>query len=208
VPVVAVAIGLGVDRLLGRLLEPRTRNVVYAVCAAGVPVFVAVGLHTGAIDPLSAYNTAAADLGSHQIPVDQTVGELLQHSSRCVFVAPEYAKPLEYYGLVAGDRLPSQADNGSIAATGGSVPDAAPTIDAAVRAVNARWLVVTDLAEWSSDAAYRAAVAQRFTLYRAGPGYLIYEIQTASSQAATLFTGTAQPRQLGAPRRRSWAASL
>jgi 4-amino-4-deoxy-L-arabinose transferase-like glycosyltransferase len=181
VPVVAVAIGLGVDRLLGRLQEPRAKGVVYAVGATAVPVFVAVGLHTGAIDPLSAYNTAAADLGSHQIPVDETVGDLLHHSSQCVFVAPEYAKPLEYYGLLAGDRLPSQADDGSIVFTGGTVRDAASTIDAAVRAVNARWLVITDLAEWSTDDAYKAAVAQRFTLYRAGPGYLIYAVRTTSS---------------------------
>jgi len=103
VPIVALSVAPLGERLAA-MLEQTWGSEQARLLLAGV-LGVAVSL---AAFPLLVRVTKPPD---HRIlERSGLIGEVVHHSSHCLFLAPFYGKPLEYHGLVAGRWWPNRVD--------------------------------------------------------------------------------------------------
>ncbi len=145
-----------------RARQDRARKIV-----ATVAIIASVGLGMLATVepdgfPLVPAATSAETRNS-ELEVPATIGDLVDHSTTAVFLAPDYGLALMYYGGFAGTPWPDAAD-------------AERTLQSIRRARGATFFVVTDMSAWAARPELHAFLKQ-YPLVAADRDFRVYDIR-------------------------------
>jgi hypothetical protein len=105
--------------------------------------------------------------------VAATVGNIVQHSTRTVFLSPFYGAPLEYYGELAGEWWPRQREQL------GRGPETERSVSERFRALGfePEYFIITDFVALRSYEQDLEAFLEHCTLLADSSEYLIYHLQ-------------------------------
>jgi 4-amino-4-deoxy-L-arabinose transferase-like glycosyltransferase len=118
-------------------------------------------------------------------------GEAVGHSSRTVFLARWYGKPLQYHGILAGTKWPVQEEFDLEAKSG------APILDAEHRLLQrvmegAEFFVITDRVEFDKQEDL-ARILSHFPVVAAGEELLVFDLRGTRPANAQPSSGTSVP---------------
>lgn len=194
IPIVAIGLGLMVDRVVAWAREARFDMLGAALLAVIAPVLIA----TAVLKPLSLQdaeqsrlNLARAILNPDRLQAHspgrqilsstrrtyREIGRLVGHSERTVHVAQDYGKPLYYYGRVAGTGWPGAADIAYVRAQGQDPNTGTVLLDEIVTKRKPQWFIVTDFAEYQRQPELRQALESRYRLRHRSDRYLVFDLR-------------------------------
>jgi len=154
IPIVALCLAPAFDAIVHRLDQPRRRGYL-RVC------LVVIALGTIAY-PIYAHRRSRAG-GERTVATAQEVGDIVEHSRRIIFLAPDYGMPLKYHGEVAGwiwwdsRELRLRAEQ-----RGGPVPSVEDRFVQIQKESSPEYFVVTDLKEFEAQPDLERFLRKRF----------------------------------------------
>jgi hypothetical protein len=174
-PVVAIAVGLVAQRVLdaaaaydgfGRPARLLAAAVVVLACGDAV---------------LASYDRLRRLDFSSKVRTYADVGRAVGHNRHCLMLSDWYSYPLRYHGRVAGrawpqwydfrlDRILGRPDNG-----------AGQRLDDMIRAVEARYFIVTDLEEYARQDDLRTVLEERYPVAARGNAHLVFDLTVPSA---------------------------
>jgi hypothetical protein len=179
---VLVAASLSMSVVAGRIALVARRvwkDRTGALLLAGI-LALAVLLAAGSV---IARVTAIGDLAI--VSAWREAGRVVSHSSRTVFLARWYGKPLQYHGELAGVRWPSKKEL-DLAAQAGSQRDESESLLLQRIAEGAEYFIVTDRVEFERQQGLLRLLT-RFPLMAAGPELLVFSLKTPQPAGATPY---------------------
>jgi Dolichyl-phosphate-mannose-protein mannosyltransferase len=124
-------------------------------------------------------NPAFQHPATAQIRSWREIGELVDHSTKVVYLEGNYGVTLEYYGFLSGTWWPKTWDQEATRLMGGlagSVPD---TFARLKQRVDPDYFVVADVPEFMSQPELRAFLTARSRVMAETSDYIIFDLRTA-----------------------------
>lgn len=175
VPVVALGLAQLIVPLVERLdtgsFPQRWKLAVWAVVLVGL--FVAAGTSVQARRRVPDYTA--------EIAVARDVGRLVGHSTRTIFLAPDYGHPLMYYGELSGRDWPYGYDIRDEALYTTSPRSAAERLARMTEAEAADFFVVLDRDELSRQPDLAMVLRERFPVFAEGERFIIFDMRTTEA---------------------------
>lgn len=173
IPIAALGVGLTADAAYARVAAMTLTRATRMTLAGGCAVLTAALLVS---DVRLARKGLGADARRHraQAPV---IGDLVDHSTEAVALAPAYGRPLSYEGNLSASAWPTQGDFRFRALQGQARRTTAEQLDA----VTADWFIVTDFRELAAQPELEELLDRRARLVARTPGYLVYDLRSPPS---------------------------
>lgn len=175
VPIVALGLGSVGDWVFGHLPRRGRWSWRVAVTALGLlAIALAVTRYRGQL--LAFERTVNVD---DTVTLAQRIGGAIGHSRETVFLAPEYGRPLSYYGDLSGRNWPQRGDFAAAALRGLPVPTAEERFRELASRVMPEYFIVTSLAEFESQQDLKQFLTTGFPQVAEIDGCLIFDLRHA-----------------------------
>jgi hypothetical protein len=205
VPIVALSLGPGADKLFGLLSrkDAVSHLIRYGSVAAVVSMafvilicfqawarkdgFSGLKHRLKAVVPVIGISRwtgsfITSDYGK-QIRTYRRIGDLVNHSTRTVFLSDYYGKPLRYHGEICGFPWPQTTD--LQASKLQKLPEL--TVEERLTMITKRngceYFIVTERMEFERQPALKALLTEAYPLFAEGTDFLIFDLRTPVSNA-------------------------
>jgi 4-amino-4-deoxy-L-arabinose transferase-like glycosyltransferase len=148
--------------------SPRLRWIPRGLPVAVLAVLIAAALARSAMRP------RASD---HEAVIAQQIGDLVQHSTRTVYLAADYGVPLEYHGQLAGAAWPIASDLEWERLAGVPQPNAEQRFDMWFAPDAPEYFIVLDLSELDNQPDLKQFLMDDFRLIAQTPDYWVFDLR-------------------------------
>ena len=170
IPIVALSLGPLAAVALDGLGKFRTRWYTSTALLAvfGLAVLFSL-LHLPA--------PASRSYGAYFVTTHREIGEIVEHSTKTIFLSPHYGKPLQYHGELAGAWWPSRGDLRARRLSGHKDLAADQWFESLRAKTSADYFIVTDLPEFYAQRDLVQLLIERFAVIARSPRYVIFDMR-------------------------------
>jgi hypothetical protein len=112
-----------------------------------------------------------------QVRVAQEIGVVIQHSTKTIFLAFAYGKPLEYHGGISGEYWPNGSDIRAERLRGELALTARERLDSLIMRFSPEYFIVTDFQEFESQDDLKQYLSGAFPIAEQTREYLIFDLR-------------------------------
>ena len=121
-----------------------------------------------------------------QVMIAQKIGEDVGHSTKTIFLAPNYGLPIIYHGELAGRSWPRREDFQKYRLEGRRALTVEERFNTLRAKYSPEYFIVTDPREFRSQVDLRDFLATNFPILSRNPSYIIFDLRKRSILGETL----------------------
>jgi hypothetical protein len=169
IPILALSIG-PIFALILSHLEKTYRQGTWRLAILAILLF---GLS------LSLYKTRWRVINTgyeREVKVAQEIGQAVNHSTKTIFLAPNYGRPLVYHGELYGLNWPQAGDFYLGQLSGQPIPDTQELFNEWISTYAAEYFIVTDFEEFAAQSELKNLLTHNYPVIANTPDYLIFKL--------------------------------
>jgi hypothetical protein len=175
IPVVAVTLAAPGTVVMGRLRDVGRRwsGGLALFAAALIGIFFSVD---------AARDVPSSSRIDQMVAEARRIGEAVNHSTRTIFLAAHYGKPLQYHGGIYGLNWPWSGDVRAERLRGERVPSAAERLEELRAQIDAEYFIVAHGRQFREQTELRELLSSNYPILARDPGFLVFDLRAGAGR--------------------------